>query len=148
MKIYNESKTVELLESDINPTLGYLVEEVLNISKEEQPEIKEEFHYEVVREYANGGKDVRKVIDRVGQPYKPAVNTSENILVFKKYTPDEIENIKIKNEILMLKSKLSETDYEAIKYAEGVMSFEEYSPIRIQRQEYRDKIKLLEQKLK
>lgn len=58
------------------------------------------------------------------------------------------ENPEIKNdrflEIQDLKSKLSSTDYEAIKYAEGWMTETEYAPIKAQRQAWRDRINELE----
>lgn len=46
-----------------------------------------------------------------------------------------------------LKSKLSATDYKAIKYAEGLLSEYEFAPIREQRQAWRDEINYLEQLL-
>ncbi len=50
----------------------------------------------------------------------------------------------IYEEIQQLKSKLTETDYKAIKYAEGILSDEEYAETKAQRQEWRDKINQLE----
>ena len=47
-------------------------------------------------------------------------------------------------EIAMLKAKLAETDYKAIKYAEGLYSEEDYAPIKAQRQAFRDRINELE----
>ena len=54
------------------------------------------------------------------------------------------ENISIDKKIVILKQKLSSTDYKAIKFAEGQMSAEEYEPIKKQRQEWRDEINELE----
>ena len=45
-----------------------------------------------------------------------------------------------------LQTKLSETDYQAIKYAEGWISEEEYAPIKVQRQAWRDEINALEKR--
>lgn len=50
-------------------------------------------------------------------------------------------------EIKILKNKLKETDYRAIKYAEGFLSEEEYSETKAQRQAWRDEINALEAKL-
>lgn len=47
-------------------------------------------------------------------------------------------------EIQQLKSKLTETDYKAIKYAEGLLSEEEYAETKAQRQAWRDRINELE----
>ena len=50
--------------------------------------------------------------------------------------------------ILVLKSKLSSTDYQTIKYAEGELSAEEFAPIREQRRQWRAEINELEAQLK
>lgn len=42
--------------------------------------------------------------------------------------------------IVILKKKLEQTDYQAIKYAEGLISEEDYAPIKAQRQAWRDEI--------
>ena len=47
-------------------------------------------------------------------------------------------------QILELKRKLSETDYQAIKYAEGFISEIDYTPIKAQRQAWRDEINRIE----
>lgn len=52
------------------------------------------------------------------------------------FTPEE--------EIEMLKKKLSDTDYKAIKYAEGQLTEEEYGPIKQERQSWRNRINELE----
>lgn len=46
--------------------------------------------------------------------------------------------------IAELKSKLSNTDYQAIKFSEGAMTEEEFAPIRRQRAEWRARINELE----
>lgn len=48
-------------------------------------------------------------------------------------------------QIDLLKKKLADTDYKAIKYAEGLISDEEYAPIKAERQHFRDEINRLEQ---
>lgn len=47
-------------------------------------------------------------------------------------------------QIDLLKKKLADTDYKAIKYAEGFISEEEYAPIKAERQRIRDEINELE----
>lgn len=49
-----------------------------------------------------------------------------------------------KETIDLLKQRLLDTDYQAIKYSEGVLSEEEYAPIKAQRIEWRAKINELE----
>ena len=50
-----------------------------------------------------------------------------------------------KLKIDILKLKLQETDYKAIKYAEGLLTEEEYAPIKAERQLMRDEINRLEE---
>lgn len=66
----------------------------------------------------------------------------EDILV---YMP---EIGKLNSEIKALKSKLSESDYKAIKYSEGEMSVEEYHPVRLERREWRKQINEMEEFIK
>ena len=47
-------------------------------------------------------------------------------------------------EIMELKQKLADTDYQAIKYAEGEISLYEYEPIKAERRYWRSKINELE----
>lgn len=47
-------------------------------------------------------------------------------------------------QIEVLKQKLLDTDYQAIKYAEGWLTEEEYALIKAQRQEWRNQINALE----
>lgn len=47
-------------------------------------------------------------------------------------------------QIDLLKKKLADTDYKAIKYAEGLISEEDYAPIKAERQRIRDEINRLE----
>lgn len=69
---------------------GRLVpDRVLVCCHEAVPEQKEEFHFEVAREFPNGGREVRKIIDRPGIPAKPAWEEFEEILRYVPYTPAE-----------------------------------------------------------
>ncbi|MBO5854373.1 MAG: hypothetical protein J6Q61_06520 [Bacteroidales bacterium] len=51
-------------------------------------------------------------------------------------------------QIEILKHKLQQTDYKAIKYAEGWISEEEYAPIKAERQAIREEINRLEKEQK
>ena len=55
-----------------------------------------------------------------------------------------VKNLTTDKKILILKQKLSSTDYQAIKFAEGQISSEEYEPIKKQRQEWRNEINKIE----
>ena len=145
MRIFDETKTVELTEYDL--TKGYLKPDVIETEMPEQLAIEEQFHYEVVKEYENGGKDIQKVIDVEGKPYVPAYTDIEEIHIYIPYTEKELEEKAASREIAELKSRLAETDYKAIKYAEGFIVESEYAPIRAERQSWRERIGELEKKV-
>lgn len=92
MRIFNEDKTIEL--NNIDETKGYLKADKILLKHIDK--VEEQGHYETIKEYANGGKDIAYVID------KPAVEEQdiyEDIKVFIPYTNDEL----ISNEINNLK---------------------------------------------
>ena len=94
MRIFNESKTKELF--NIDYLKGKLVNDKIITCIDEKPFIAEQYHYETIKEYENGGKDVVKVIDVEQQEYIPAHEEIEDIQVFIPYT--EAELLKIKND--------------------------------------------------
>ena len=49
--------------------------------------------------------------------------------------------------IMLLKEKLKDTDYKAIKYSEGWLTDEEYAETKAERQSIRDDINRLEEEL-
>ena len=71
-------------------------------------------------------------------------NIIKNITISEAQKDYDEKITSIKNEIVLLKQNLSNTDYKAIKYAEGLLSKEEYAEIKTQRQEWRDRINQLE----
>ena len=164
MRIFNEDKTVQMYLSEdrvedgdfinipdnliCDLSKGKLENDTLIEHIPEQQEIQEQWHYETIKEYPNGGKDVEKVIDVVGQPYIAEHDEVEDILVYKPYSEQEINAIKNNNRISELKQKLEETDYKAIKYAEGELTEEEYAPMKAQRKAWREEINKLEEELK
>lgn len=92
MKVYNKDKTIELTEYDLEK--GYLKDDILITHYDEVPYVEEKGHYETIREYSNGGKDVEWIIDVKGQEYQPARDEEENIQVYIYYTEDELLKIK------------------------------------------------------
>lgn len=88
MKIYNEDKTEILEEYDLEK--GYIKEDIIITHYEEVKAVEEQFHYETIAEYPNGGKEVEKVIDVESVEYKPARDEKEKILVYIPYTEEEL----------------------------------------------------------
>lgn len=139
MKVYNEEKTKILYDYDLNK--GRLVQDKLFVAHHPSiPSNNGSFHYVVKKQYPNGGKDLEKVWDIKPTIGKEAYDEYEDIQVYIPYTQKELNYI----EINLLKTKLLETDYKAIKYAEGQMTEEEYAPIKAERQEWRNRINYLE----
>ena len=102
MKVYNQEKTKLLEEYDLNK--GYLKEDILITHYDEIEAVEEQFHYETIKEYENGGKDVIKVIDVAKVEYKPARDEEEKIYVYIPYTEEEILENK-KNELRAIREQ-------------------------------------------
>lgn len=71
--------------------LGYYVEDTLFIAHHPAQEyIPEQFHYEIIKEYSNGGRDMIKVIDVPEQQAKEAWDETEQVLRWHPYDEDTI----------------------------------------------------------
>ena len=136
MKIYNQEKNKELQNVDL--TKGYLQPDKLFVKHIDK--IEEQCHYETIKEYPNGGKDVKKIIDVIGVPEH---DVFEDIQAYILYSEKELAEQRISE----LKQMLFDTDYKAIKYAEGELPYAEYESTRKQRREWRAEINRLEQQL-
>lgn len=133
MKVYNEDKT-EILEN-YNLELGYLKKDFLIKHIEAVEPVEEKGHYEVLKEYPNGGKEVKWVIDVPGVLGVEAKDIEEEIKVYVPFSQEKIECIKQKKIILENKAFLKETDYVAIKIAEKKILGEDVSTLLC---EYKD----------
>ena len=88
MKIF-DSNNVEI--ESPNLSLGYLTEDKILIAHHEAVEaVEEQWHYETVAEYPNGGKDVKKVVDVPGVEAKDAWDEYEIIQRYVPYTEEEL----------------------------------------------------------
>lgn len=102
MRVFNEDKTQELKEYDLNK--GHLKLDKLFIRHHEAvEEIKEQWHYETIAEYPNGGRDVSKVIDVPYQAPQEAFDEYEDIYVYIPYTSEELEELNKPSELEILK---------------------------------------------
>ena len=99
MRVLNEDKTLELTEYDLEK--GYLVDdeikvphEAVVVHHEAVAHVEEQGHYEVIKEYPNGGKDVMWVVDvpyveghdAYDEEVSPAYTSLEQVKVYKPYT--------------------------------------------------------------
>lgn len=145
MRVFNENKTIELNDYDLS--LGYTKEDKLINHIEAVEGVEEQGHYETIKEYPNGGKDVEWVIDVPKVEAVEEHDEVEDILIYIPYTEEEIKKQKLQKEMANLKQELAKTDYQAIKYAEGWYTDEEYAPIKAERETLRVKIRELEKQL-
>ena len=90
MEIYNEN--MELIE---NPdlSLGYLKPSTRTEHHEAVPGVKEQWHYETIAEYPNGGKDIKQVIDVPGVEAKEAWDEEIPIQIYIPYTQEELDRM-------------------------------------------------------
>lgn len=92
MRVFNENKTIELIEYDLEK--GYLKNDKLFVKHYDAVEsVKERGHYETVRKYPNGGKDIEWVVDVPGVEVKEAYDEYEDIKIYVPYTEEEIERL-------------------------------------------------------
>ena len=87
MKIIDENGSVV---ENPDLTAGYLAADTEAVEHPAQDAVKELSHYETVAEYPNGGKDVRKVIDRAAVPAAPAWTEQVPIQRYIRYTAEEL----------------------------------------------------------
>lgn len=158
MRIFNEDKTIELTEYDIE--LGYLKDDEIVthhdaeiIHHDAVEAVEEQSHYETIAEYPNGGKDVRKIIDveavepkeAYDETIKEAYDEREAIQLYIPYTEDEIKKMKAQRLHAELQSFLSDTDYAVIKCGELKLDLDaEYPGLSEKRAQARAKINELE----
>lgn len=71
---------------------GYLKDDKIFVKHHDaQEKVEEVSHYETVRVYPNGGKDVEKVIDTPGQEAKDAYDEYEDVQRYIEYTQAELD---------------------------------------------------------
>lgn len=95
MRIF-DINNIELVNPDLSR--GYLVDDRIFVKRHEAiAPVEERWHYEVIAEYPNGGKDIQKVIDVVGTEAKDAWDEYEDIQRYIEYTEDELKEIEDSN---------------------------------------------------
>lgn len=158
-----------------NPNLeeGQLIEATRNLTHTYVVTQEATGHYETVKEYPNGGKDVEwvidtpekghwKTIDEDGQeietpieipddaPHEIDIEDIENVYEYVLFTESELLDIakaKLNAQIEDFKQQLRDTDYTVIKILEGVATWDDYKGIKTQRQGWRQSINELEEEL-
>lgn len=90
MEIYNSN--MELIQ---NPDLtkGCLERKTRMEHHPAVEAVEEQWHYEVVKEYPNGGKDVERVIDVPGVIGSEAWDEEIPYILYREYTQEELDEI-------------------------------------------------------
>ena len=71
-------------------TLGYLVDDTEEVTHPAVEGVEEQWHWETVTEYPNGGKDVQKIVDVPGVPAQAAWTEQVPIQKYVRYTAEEL----------------------------------------------------------
>lgn len=87
MKILDETGTVV---ENPDLTLGYLVDDTEEVTHPAVEGVEEQWHWETVTEYPNGGRDVQKVVDRPGVQAQAAWTEQVSIQKYIRYTAEEL----------------------------------------------------------
>jgi hypothetical protein len=106
MKIIDETGAVV---ENPDLTLGYLTADAEEVIHPAVEGVEEQWHWETVTEYPNGGKDVQKIIDVPGVPAQAAWTEQVPVQRYIRYTAEELaaqEEARKKQEA---KDKLPET---------------------------------------
>ena len=106
MKIIDETGAVV---ENPDLTLGYLTGSTEEIIHPAVEGVEEQWHWETVTEYPNGGRDVRKVIDVPGVPAQAAWTEQLPIKRYIRYTAEELAAQKEARKKQEAKEKLPDT---------------------------------------
>lgn len=105
----------ELVDEDDNPVenpdleLGWLKNETKTVHHDATEGVEEVSHYETIREYPNGGKDVKKVVDVKAVPAQDAYDEEVTFMRYIKYTAEELAKKKAEKEKLEERQKAVDT---------------------------------------
>lgn len=87
MKILDETGAV-MENPDL--TLGYLTDDTEEITHPAVEGVEEQWHWETVTEYPNGGRDVQKIVDRPGIQAQEEWVEQVPIQKYVRYTAEEL----------------------------------------------------------
>ena len=90
-------------------TLGYLVDDTEPVEHPAVEGVEEQWHWETVTEYPNGGKDVQKVIDVPGVPAQAAWTEQVPVQRYIRYTEEELAAREKERKKAEAREKLPET---------------------------------------
>ena len=106
MKILDETGVVV---ENPDLTLGYLTDDTEEITHPAVEGVEEQWHWETVTEYPNGGRDVQKIIDRPGVEAQEEWVEKVPIQKYVRYTAEELAAQEEERKKQEARNKLPET---------------------------------------
>ena len=116
-EIYNEN--MERIEHP-DLTLGYLKPDTRTEHHEAVEGVQEVWHYEMIAEYPNGGKDVRKIIDVPGVAAQAAWDEEIPIQIYVPYTQEELDRMEAERNKPTIADRLIALEEENIQLKEAL----------------------------
>ena len=135
MKVYNKENTEVLETYDL--TKGFLkTDKILKVHHEAVPAVPtvtiaskikvirtnggkiievDGIHYEVVKEFPNGGRTLEEIEETPGVPKQEAYDEYEDIMIYIPYTEQEIKAQEKIKKVAECKQYLADTDYIVLK---------------------------------
>lgn len=107
MKIYNEN--MELLTDAPDLSKGILEERTHTIHHAAVETVEEKWHYETIKTYPNGGKDVEKIIDVAGIEGVNAWDEEVIIQVYVPYTEEELSLLNQPSQLDIIEAQVTYT---------------------------------------
>ena len=106
MKIIDETGVVV---ENPDLTIGYLTDSTEEITHPAVEGLEEQWHWETVTEYPNGGKDVQKIVDRPGVQAQEEWVEQVPIQKYIRYTAEELAAQEEERKKAEAREKLPET---------------------------------------
>lgn len=106
MKIIDETGAVV---ENPDLTLGYLTADAEEVIHPAVEGVEEQWHWETVTEYPNGGKDVQRVVDVPGVPAQAAWTEQVPVQRYIRYTAEELAAQEEARKKAEARAKLPET---------------------------------------
>ena len=166
MKIYNQDKTQELNEKDLDMTLGRLVQDKMVIAHHEaaeavpaktvaeqvaeltaRGETVEEIRgvFYKIHQYENGGKDATRITEIPAVLAKEAYDDYEDIRVYVPYTAKELQEIADKRRHAELKTELAKIKEDIEQESFGLVR-DDYESKKARAAEIINELRVLESK--
>lgn len=122
IEVYDELGNL-LEEYDLD--LGYMKPSTRTIHHDAIEGVEEQWHWEVIAEYPNGGKDVQKAIDVAGVEAKDAWDEEIPIYIYILYTEEELAAIEAEKNKPTLEEQVAEQQAQIDMLTECLLEMSE-----------------------